>query len=132
MKTVEVVAAVIRDNEKVLATQRGNHKYEYISNKYEFPGGKVEKGETEVTALKREIAEELGVVVSVGEKLITVNHTYPDFKVIMHTYLCTLEEGEIELYEHQNYQWLTATNITTVDWAMADVPIVKCLREKVL
>ncbi|NBG88640.1 (deoxy)nucleoside triphosphate pyrophosphohydrolase [Isachenkonia alkalipeptolytica] len=132
MKTVEVVAAVIMEDQKVLATQRGQHKYNYISNKYEFPGGKVEKGETEEVALVREIKEELGMEIEVNQKLITVNHTYPDFKIIMHTYLCKRRGGEIKLYEHQNYQWLSPDDLYSVDWAMADVPIVKSLTEKVL
>lgn len=130
MKKVEVVAAVIKENNKILATQRGYSKLDYISYKFEFPGGKVEKGESQEEALVREIEEELGLGIAVGKKLITVNHSYPDFELTMHTYLCERVNGDIELFEHNQYQWLSQDTLYSVDWAAADVPIVEVLKNE--
>ena len=84
MKSIEVVAAVIRLGEKYLCVQRGQTKFSYTSFRYEFPGGKVEEGESLQEALQREIMEEMDYVIEVGEKLLTVHHTYPDFEITMH------------------------------------------------
>ncbi|WP_293889747.1 NUDIX domain-containing protein [Flavobacterium sp.] len=89
MKKIEVVAAVIYHNEKILCVQRGNNKYKYIAFKYEFPGGKVEEGETNEEAIKREILEELNLNITIDSNFITVNHDYPDFTLIMHSYICS-------------------------------------------
>lgn len=124
MKHYEVVAAVIIHQQKFLCVQRGDGKYNYVSRKYEFPGGKVEPNETEKQALQREIGEELSMEIEVGEKLITVEHTYPDFHITMHTYLCTCTIPDLVLSEHIDYKWLSQNELRALDWAAADVPIV--------
>lgn len=129
MKEVAVVAAIIIDDNKILCVQRGIHKYEYISKKYEFPGGKIEPGETEVNALIREIKEELCMDVLVQTKFMTVVHEYPDFKVTMHSYICGVENTELTLTEHVDFKWLGKNELKNLDWAAADVPIVLKLQK---
>jgi len=124
MKKIEVVAAVIFYNEKILCVQRGENKYNYISFKYEFPGGKVEEGETNEEAIKREILEELYLPISIDSKYITVNHEYPDFILVMHSFICSCNTPELQLTEHINYKWLDKTELRRLDWAAADIPIV--------
>lgn len=128
MKTVEVVAAVIIENGKILCTQRNLSKLEYISYKWEFPGGKVEAGETQEEALKREIIEELDLEIFDLEKFVTVDHTYPDFRIIMHSYKAHCNNKEPHLKEHVDYKWLSKEELDILDWAEADVPIVDKLR----
>lgn len=125
MKKVEVVAAVIFHNNKILCVQRGDNKYNYIAFKYEFPGGKVELGETNETAIKREILEELNLKISIDSKFITVNHQYPDFTLVMHSFICSCNNPEIELSEHVDFKWLDKTELKKLDWAAADIPIVE-------
>jgi 8-oxo-dGTP diphosphatase len=124
MKKIEVVAAVIFHNEKILCVQRGDNKYSYIAFKYEFPGGKVEEGETNEQAIKREILEELNLPITIDSKFITVNHEYPDFILIMHSFLCSCSTPELQLSEHIDYKWLDKTELKPLDWAAADIPIV--------
>lgn len=124
MKKVEVVAAVIFHNNKILCVQRGDNKYNYIAFKYEFPGGKVELGETNETAIKREILEELNLKISIDSKFITVNHQYPDFTLVMHSFICSCNNPEIVLSEHVDFKWLDKTELKKLDWAAADIPIV--------
>lgn len=124
MKKVEVVAAVIFHNNKILCVQRGDNKYNYIAFKYEFPGGKVELGETNKEAIKREILEELNLQITIDSEFITVNHEYPDFVLVMHSFICTCSNPEIELTEHIAFKWLDKTELKALDWAAADVPIV--------
>ncbi len=131
MKTIQVVAALIRDKNLFLCTQRNYHKHDYISYKYEFPGGKVEPGETESQALIREIKEELGLDIEVSDKYFTVDHVYPDFKLIMHSYLCQSHSAEIQLHEHVAYQWLAVNQFNELDWAAADLPIVESLKRDI-
>lgn len=107
MKSIEVVAAVIRLGEKYLCVQRGQTKFSYTSFRYEFPGGKVEEGESLQEALQREIMEEMDYVIEVGEKLLTVHHTYPDFEITMHAFLCvssTLAVSNIRNRTYTNYE----------------------------
>ena len=125
MKKIEVVAAVIFYNEKILCVQRGENKYNYISFKYEFPGGKVEEGETNEEAIKREILEELYLPISIDSKYITVNHEYPDFILVMHSFICSCNTPELQLTEHINYKWLDKTELRRLDWAAADIPIME-------
>ena len=131
-KSIEVVAAVIRWKESILCMQRGENKRSYISKKWEFPGGKVEAGETEQEALAREIKEELHLDIAVGEKIITVHHSYLDFDLVMHAFdceaLCT-SEPLIVRTEHLDHCWLSpsAREFPELDWAGADVPIVEAL-----
>ncbi|MBN2693854.1 (deoxy)nucleoside triphosphate pyrophosphohydrolase [bacterium] len=124
MKIIEVVAAVIIKNGKILCTQRGYNRVDYVSFKYEFPGGKIEIGETQEEALKREIQEELKIDIEILKKYITVEHSYPDFKIIMHSFICKTYSAEPELTEHINSVWLEKNYLTTLDWAPADLPIV--------
>lgn len=124
MKQVEVVAAIIYDNDKILCVQRAENKLAYISKKYEFPGGKIEQGESKEQTIKREIFEELNIDLIVGEQFITVMHTYPDFELTMHTFKCTGDVKNLKLNEHIDYKWLSLNELESLDWAAADVPIV--------
>jgi len=127
MKSIEVVAAIIIDNDKILCTQRGQNKYEYLSKKYEFPGGKIEKGESKVEALKREIFEELKMEIIQIKEFIKVTHEYSDFNLTMYSYICTCEDPSIELSEHIDFKWLDKSELKKLDWAAADIPIVESL-----
>jgi 8-oxo-dGTP diphosphatase len=130
MKTIEVVAAIIIENSKILCVQRGENKYSYISKKYEFPGGKIEAGETKEDALKREILEELKMEIYDLKEFITISHQYPDFNIIMHSYVCKSQEKQVTLSEHIDFCWLTKDNLNQLDWAEADVPIVNELMKQ--
>ena len=127
MKEVHVTAAVIVNDGKILCVQRGENKLNYISKKWEFPGGKVEEGEALEDTIKREIAEDLHLHISVREFLIQVNHQYPDFKLKMDTFICEIVDGELKLTEHIDFKWLTKVEMPALDWAAADVPIVEKL-----
>jgi 8-oxo-dGTP diphosphatase len=129
MKTIQVVAAVLFREGKVLCVQRPKHTKEYKSSKWEFPGGKVEVGESREEALVREIREELSVDIEVSEFLMTVEHTYPDFHLAMHVFKCVLDQGEITLNEHVAFKWLSIDELDQLDWAAADVPVVKSLMQ---
>jgi len=126
-KQIEVVAAIIQRDEKYLAVQRGPAALDYISHKWEFPGGKVEAGESLETAIERELQEELKVNVSELKLLTTVNHEYPDFHITMHCFLCHLETKDVTLTEHIDSRWLNSSELWDVDWAAADIPAVKKL-----
>ena len=102
MKTVRVVAAVIRDNDKIFATQRG---YGDLKGGWEFPGGKIEEGETPQEALKREIMEELDTEIEVGELIDTIEYNYPDFHLSMGCYWCSVVSGNLVLKEHEAARW---------------------------
>ena len=129
MKHYEVVAAVIEYEEKILCMQRGEAKFEYVSYKYEFSGGKVEVGEENYTALERELKEEMDMNVSIGEDdyLLTVEHIYPDFAITMHAYLCKVDNPDFVMKEHVDYKWLSVSELDTLEWADADKPIVEWL-----
>ena len=127
-KTIEVVAAVIFREGKVLCVQRAEHEKEYVSLKWEFPGGKVEVGESREEALVREIEEELVVEIHELQYLTTVEHSYPDFHLTMHAFTCALKAGEVTLKEHVAAKWLAVEELDQVDWAAADVPVVDRLR----
>jgi 8-oxo-dGTP diphosphatase len=127
MKQVEVVAAIIQYNDKILCVQRGENKLPYISKKYEFPGGKIELGESREETIKREIREELNMEISVIKEFITVNHEYPDFFLTMHSYICSCENTSVTLTEHIDYKWLSISEMEELDWAAADIPIVNKL-----
>jgi 8-oxo-dGTP diphosphatase len=128
MKKIEVVAAVIQHKGKILAVQRGPAKYDYTSEKWEFPGGKMEARESQEQTIIREIKEELDMEINVGPKLITVEHSYPDFHLTMHTYMCETNQSEPKLTEHLAYQWLEKSELMKLDWAGADVPIVEIIK----
>ncbi len=127
MKNIEVVAAIIVYEGKILCVQRGENKLEYISKKYEFPGGKMELGETKQETIKREILEELKMKIDIQKEFITVTHQYPDFILTMHSFICKCVSSQITLTEHINYKWLEVNDLENLDWAAADVPIVKKL-----
>lgn len=124
MKKIEVVAAIIIHNVEILCVQRPKHKLEYISQKFEFPGGKIEAGETKEQALNRELKEELEIEAIIGNHVITVVHEYPDFELTMHAYIVKVDNKDITLTEHISQLWLTKKTINSVDWAAADIPIV--------
>lgn len=125
MKTIEVVAAIIRERDRVLATQRGYGEFEGM---WEFPGGKIELGEERVEALKREISEELAVEIVVEELVCTVEYDYPNFHLTMHCYFCSIANGEVELLEHKSARWLRRDELNEVEWLPADVSVVNSLR----
>ncbi len=117
MKNVEVVAAIIRDGNSVLATQRGYGAYK---DWWEFPGGKVETGETSVEALVREIREELKTEIIVGDYLDTVEYDYPEFHLSMRCYWATIAQGKPVLLEHEAARWLGSNELDEVNWLPAD------------
>lgn len=127
MKSIEVVAAIIFNENQILCVQRGESKYPYISNKFEFPGGKVEMNELPEQAIVREIYEELDFEIVVQKLLFTVTHDYPDFRIVMHGYMCTSNHREITLKEHRCSHWLSKEHLLDLDWAAADVPFVEFL-----
>jgi 8-oxo-dGTP diphosphatase len=128
MKEVHVTAAVIIQDNKILCAQRNENKYDYISKKWEFPGGKVEENEQLEDTIKREIQEELNLTVDVKSFLIQVNHQYPDFKLKMDTFVCVITDGILKLNEHIDHKWLAVNELSDLDWAAADLPIVEKLR----
>jgi 8-oxo-dGTP diphosphatase len=127
MKKIEVVAAVIYFENEILCVQRPESKLNYISKKYEFPGGKIEQGESNKKALKRELIEELDIVPRIDDLCLTVVHQYPDFEITMHSYNCYAFSKEITLNEHIAFEWLPKENLDKLDWAAADIPIVNKL-----
>jgi|TARA_B100000795_G_scaffold35054_1_gene23133 8-oxo-dGTP diphosphatase len=127
MKKIEVVAAVIFCEDQVLCVQRPKNKFPYISEKYEFPGGKIEEGETKEEALHRELLEELNFSTKIKNYFLTVVHQYPDFELIMHSFICEVDSKELTLHEHIDQKWLKINELTALDWAAADIPIVEKL-----
>ena len=128
MKTIRVVAAVIRDGEKIFTTMRG---YGDFKGLWEFPGGKIEPGETPQEALKREIREELASEISVGELIDTVEFDYPTFHLSMDCFWCQLVRGNLELLEAAEARWLTRETLKSVEWLPADSGLIDKI-EKVL
>ena len=132
MKHLNVVAAVIWSDQRILCVQRGTHRHKYIADKWEFPGGKIEHGEHPTDALLREISEELCLSIAVDGYLLCVEHTYPDFHLTMHAHHCRLlsDTAELRLREHVDSNWLLPSDATfpTLDWAAADIPIVQALQ----
>ena len=121
MKQIEVVAAIIRKDDKIFATQRG---YGDFKDGWEFPGGKMELGETPEEALKREILEELDTKIVVERLLTTVDYDYPKFHLTMHCFICSVESGSLTLKEHEAARWLKLSDIYSVDWLPADRVVV--------
>ena len=117
MKTIEVVAAIIRKGDYVFATQRG---YGEWKDWWEFPGGKMEAGETPKEALVREIKEELDADISIGRLLDTIEWDYPTFHLTMHCYICSLENAALHLNEHEAARWLRANELRSINWLPAD------------
>ena len=130
MKEIKVVAGIIENNGKILCMQRDKGKYDYVSFKWEFPGGKIEEGETNEQALKRELLEEMDLEVDVENHFCDVQYTYPDFKITMFCYKCNTKDLDFKLNVHKDYKWLKKSELNIIDWAPADVPIVKKLMEE--
>ena len=125
MKTIKVVAAIIRDGDRIFATQRGYGEYK---DGWEFPGGKVEPGETPQEALVREIKEELDADIVVGDLLTTVEYDYPTFHLSMDCFWAKLVEGsEMRLLEHEAAKWLSLDSLDEVEWLPADVKVVEAI-----
>lgn len=124
-KTITVVAAIITDGHRIFATQRG---YGAFKDGWEFPGGKIESGETPEQALAREIREELDTEIEVGELFDTVEYDYPDFHLTMYCFLCTVKSGGLVLKEHEDAKWLTRETLDNVDWLPADEGLIDRLR----
>lgn len=124
MKTIEVVAAIIHKDNCYLATQRGYGDFEGM---WEFPGGKIEAGESQEEALKREIKEELNVDIEIGMQICTVDYDYPTFHLTMHCYCCNVSNGEIKLLEHKSAKWLTKDELNMVEWLPADIAVISKL-----
>lgn len=124
MKKIEVVAGIIFFQNQILCVQRPKNKYPYISEKFEFPGGKIENGETKKEALKRELFEELNISTNIKSLFLTVVHEYPDFELTMHSFICEIDTKEFTLNEHIAQKWLTLKELKNLDWAGADIPIV--------
>lgn len=124
MKVIEVVAAIIQRDGAYFATKRGYGEFEGM---WEFPGGKIEPGESSEDALKREIQEELGVDIVIENLLCTTEYDYPSFHLTMHCYLCSVASGKIELREHKSARWLTAETLDSVEWLPADKDVISRL-----
>ncbi len=130
MKTIKVVAAVIKAENKdgkpaIFATQRG---YGEFKDGWEFPGGKIEEGETPKEALKREIREELDTEILVGELIDTIEYDYPNFHLSMDCFWAEIKSGDLVLKEHEAARWLTKEDLGTVDWLPADITLVESIR----
>jgi len=121
MKTIRVVAAVIRDEEKIFATAKG---YGEFKGQWEFPGGKIEQGETPQEALKREIKEELATEIEVGELIHTIEYDYPTFHLSMDCFWCSIREGKLTLLEAEDAKWLTKDLLRSVQWLPADLELI--------
>ncbi len=127
MKRIEVVAAMVLHDGRVLATQRGKGEFK---DGWEFPGGKIEPGETPREALVREIREELDMDVTPGELVLTVEHDYPAFHLTMHCFLCTIARGAVRLTEHEAARWLTPGELEGMAWLPADVGAAAALKAR--
>lgn len=126
MKTVNVVAAIIIKDKKIFATQRG---YGEFKDGWEFPGGKVERGETPENAIVREIKEELDTEIKVKEYFDTVEYDYPNFHLSMKCYICSVLSGKLELLEHEAAKWLDKDSLDSVAWLPADLGLVDKLKD---
>lgn len=127
MKTIRVVAAIIKDNDKIFATQRG---YGEFKDGWEFPGGKIELNESPEDALFREIKEELDTEINVEEYLDTVEYDYPNFHLSMDCFICTIKNGDLTLKEHEAAKWLNKDELESVDWLPADRGLIPHIQKK--
>ena len=128
MKVVKVVAAIIAEKGRIFATQRG---YGEFKDGWEFPGGKIEEGETPQQALVREIQEELDTEVEVGDLLGTVEYDYPTFHLSMQCFLCRIKSGRLNLKEHEAARWLAEDELDSVDWLPADIEVLDWIRREI-
>ena len=127
MKTIRVVAAVIRSEDKIFATARG---YGEFKGQWEFPGGKIESGETPEEALAREIKEELETDIMVGELIQTIEYDYPTFHLSMDCFWCEIIKGDLVLKEAEDARWLTKDQLYDVKWLPADIALVEIIKEQ--
>jgi 8-oxo-dGTP diphosphatase len=134
MKHLAVVGGILVFQSKILCMQRNIGKYDYLNFKYEFPGGKVEVGESRPEALIRELKEEMDLdrTISESDFFGEVTHIYPDFEITLYCYLCHLTSNQFKQKEHANYKWLNPNELHTLDWAPADYPIVMKLEKGAL
>ncbi|OPJ62583.1 8-oxo-dGTP diphosphatase MutT [Clostridium oryzae] len=126
MKTIEVVAAVIKHENKIFATRRGYGDFE---NMWEFPGGKIEAGETREEALIREIKEELELDIKISKYITTVDYDYPNFHLTMHCFMCDVCGGEMHLNAHNAVKWVMIEELDNLRWVPADILVVKKIKE---
>jgi 8-oxo-dGTP diphosphatase len=126
MRSIHVTCAIIEQNGKVLATQRSTAMS--MPLKWEFPGGKIDPGETPEECLRREVREELHIEIEVGASLQPVSHAYADFRVTLYPFICAIRSGEIVLHEHAKLVWLLPEELQNLDWAEADLPVLQDYR----
>lgn len=126
-KIVRVVAAIVKDGDRILAMQRGHGQFK---GKWEFPGGKVEVGETSTAALLREMKEEMDAEVEIGELVHTVEYNYPDFHLSMDCFFCSIHSGQWEMKEHLDARWLKKEELDSVEWLPADVGLIELLKRE--
>lgn len=126
-KTIEVVAAIIKKDDKIFVTQRG---YREFKDKWEFPGGKIELNETKEEALKREIKEELKASIIIDEFIGTIQYEYEKFNLIMHNFLCRLENNEFTLLEHEAAKFVSINELDKIDFLPADILVINILKSK--
>ena len=128
-KHYRVVAAVVCHQGRYLCMQKGKTRFPYTTYKFEFPGGKIEPGETPQEALRRELMEEMDFPVEVGQELVAVDHDYPDFSITLRAFLCSCNSPQFVMNEHVAYRWLDCDTLATLDWAAADVGIVEAVQK---
>jgi len=126
MRIIHVVAAIIKHNNEILTTQRGYGDYK---DWWEFPGGKIEPGETPEEALVREIKEELATDITVDKYITTIEYDYPEFHLVMDCYWCSIKSGELTLLEHEAAKWLPLDNLNQVNWLPADVKVIEVIEK---
>lgn len=126
MKTIEVVAAIIKHDNKIFTTRRGYGEFE---NMWEFPGGKIEAGETQEKALIREIKEELELDIEITKHLTTIDYDYPNFHLTMHCFICNISGGKLHLNAHNDAKWISLEEIDNLKWVPADILVVEKLKE---
>ena len=129
-KTLQVVGAIIVKDGRILAVKRGENKNKAVAFKYEFPGGKIEQGETPEAALKRELLEEMNYDIEVGEEFMSVSYEYDDVIVNLHAYLCKPISNTYTLNEHIDEKWLLPKDLMSIEWAPADITIISDLSKK--
>jgi len=127
MKTIEVVAAIIKHDNKIFVTRRSYGEFE---NMWEFPGGKMEMGETREEALIREIKEELELDIDISKYLTTINYDYPTFHLTMHCFICTISGGELQLNAHNDAKWTTLEELDQLNWVPADILVIEKLKQR--
>ena len=128
MKTIKVVAAIIKKDDKILIAQRLKGEF---AGQWEFPGGKIEEGESTEDALKREIMEEMELDIEIDEFLMTAEYDYPTFHLSMDCYICSLKSNQIQLHDHSAIQWISIKDdIKNINWIQADVQIIETIQQK--